>query len=183
MRVFIELIIRHYRAIFAYCFFNVGGITPVLLTGFIPVCGIWIRRVLKCQWIHSAIFLGSQTTFIIFNNCLVGKVFEKKLLFRCFFEICFAQFQQTVAVCQQGLNSCFHKYTVKSQSYMDKPNEEKARYKQRSTKRFLNYPKKKSWKSMSGKDFLKSICSHLPRRNWQKHRSKLKHMVRGRWVD
>ena len=93
---------------FANGFFQVGYVAPVKLTGFIPVCGIRIGWILKCRRIYGAIFLGSQTTFIIFNNRLVRKASDKKLVFRHFLEICFSQFQQAVTVCQQGLNNCLH---------------------------------------------------------------------------
>lgn len=75
-------------------------------------------RIYSCRWhpdrmdfevpTNSWCHLPWFSTLIIFNNRLIRKASDKKLIFRRFFEIRFAQFQQAVTVCQQGLNNCLH---------------------------------------------------------------------------
>ena len=51
------------------------------------------------------------------------------------------------------------KEAVRRQRYMDKPHEEIAGYKHRSTNKFLNYSKRKLWICASRRDFIRLIFS------------------------
>ncbi len=108
MGVFIILVIRHNRTIFANRFLNICRISPVLLTRLVSVSGIRVRRILECGRIHRTVFLCPHAAFFIFHNSLVRKASGKKLVLRHVFKICSAQMKQTAAVCEERLDNGPH---------------------------------------------------------------------------